>query len=164
MWMAVLLSAVIASPAIATPTQEEVFQSINQHVGSTVDLSKLVPYLLVGAGVVILLVWFTHRGRYQAAPRALNHAGKLLKEIGKKVRLRPAESKALKLLAEEQQVSSPLTLLLCPSLLGKAIRSPDSHVDRAQLADLVQRLRGEASASHAASRKDIIGEHVGEDH
>jgi hypothetical protein len=164
-WMrAVLLMAIFVSPVAAAPTQEEVFQSINQHVGSTVDLNKLLPYLLVGVGVIVLLVWVTHRKPYQAVPRSLNHAGKLLKEIAKKVHLRPAETKVLKTLAEEQKISSPLTLLLCPSLLGKAIRSPNSSIDRTQLADLVQRLRGDSGTSQGDGRKDIIAGHVGEDH
>ncbi len=121
----------ICAPALGVPTQEEVFQSINQHVGSTVDVSKMVPYLIAGLGLVILIVWMTHRQRYKVVPRALNHAGKLIKEVSKKIGLRSGETRALKNLADEQEIASPLTLLLCPSLLGKALRSPDTRVDRA---------------------------------
>jgi hypothetical protein len=154
-----------ASAAYATPTQEEVFQSITQHEYSTVDISKIFPYLIAGVAGIVFLVWFTHRRRFQTVPRALNHAGKLLKEVSKKIHIRPAETKALKMLAEEQQVSGPLLLLLCPSLLGKAIRNQDSRVDRTELADLVQRLRGNApSPSQPADRKDIMAPHGGEDH
>ena len=67
------------------PTQEEVFQSINQHVGSTVDVTKMVPYLVAGLGLVVLIVWITHQQRYRAVPRTLNHAGKLIKEVSKKI-------------------------------------------------------------------------------
>jgi hypothetical protein len=160
--------AMTAASALAQPTQEEVFQSINQHVGSTVDVTKLVPYLVAGVGLVVLLVWITHQKRYRAIPRTLNHAGKLMKEVSKKIRLRPVETKALKIMADEQKVSDPLVLLLCPSLLGKAIRYQESRVDRAQLAELVQRLRGEQGVPHGTSpgagRKDIMGGHGGEDH
>jgi hypothetical protein len=159
-----MIAMSMAAPVMANPTQEEVFQSINQSVGSTVDLSKLVPYLTAGLAAVILLVWFTHRRQYRVVPRALNHAGKLMKEVGKKIELRSGESKVLKVLAEEQNVTDPLLLLLCPSVLGKAIRNQESRVDRDQLAELVKRLRGDGGASHAAARKDIMGGHGGEDH
>ena len=42
----------------------------------------------------------------------------------RRISLRSIELKQLKILAEEQEVEYPLTLILCPSLLGKAIRSP----------------------------------------
>lgn len=130
-----------ASTLFAQPTQEEVFQSINSNVRSTVDLSKAVPYLVAAAAVVALLVWIAHRRQQQATPKKLNHAGKLVREIAKKAGLRSPETKALKILAEEQQVSSPLVLLLCPSLLGKAIRTQNPRVDREIMLEVVRRLR-----------------------
>ena len=51
--------------------------------------------------------------------------------------------KQLKILAQDQDVKNPLTLILCPSLLGKAIRSPSKNVkvDRAVVNGLVKRLK-----------------------
>ncbi len=46
------------------------------------------------------------------------------------VDLRPAEVKQLKMLADDQNVSSPLTLLLCPSVLAKAVKAKPGKVDR----------------------------------
>ena len=80
----------LTARAYAAPTQEEVFQSITQHEYSTVDISKIFPYLIAGVAGIVFLVWFTHRRRYQIVPRALNHTGKLLKEVSKKIYLRPA--------------------------------------------------------------------------
>ena len=52
-------------------------------------------------------------------PKALNHSGKLVKEISKTMNLKPAEIKQLKVLADGQDVGKPLVLLLCPSLLSQ---------------------------------------------
>ena len=60
--------------------------------------------------------------RRRRTPKALNHHGKLLKELAAAVSLKPAEVKQLKLLADEQKLSNPLTLILCPSILAKAVK------------------------------------------
>ena len=116
-----------SSPASARPTQEDVFRSIKENVGeSKTDYSKLLPYLVAGAGFVVLLALLSQRRREETAPKALNHQGKLLKEVLKSVPLRAAEVKQLRILAEEvrdEPLESPLTLLLCPSLLAEAIQS-----------------------------------------
>jgi hypothetical protein len=113
-------------PALAQPTQEEVFQSIKDNVGpSQTDYSKLLPYALVGLGVVILAVLVSQRKRQETAtPKPLNHQGKLLREVLKTVPLRAAELKQLRMLADarEERLASPLTLLLCPSLLAQAVQ------------------------------------------
>jgi hypothetical protein len=57
------------------------------------------------------------------------------------VSLRSAELKQLKLLADEQEVEYPFTLILCPSLLGKAIRSQSPRVDRAVVRAIVEKLK-----------------------
>jgi hypothetical protein len=132
----------ISAVSLANPTQEEVFQSINQNVGSTVDFSKAVPYLLVGAGIIILAVLFNYHRKRQTFPRKSNNPAKLSRELCRRINLRSIELKQLKMLAEEQQVEYPLTLILCPSLLGKAIRSQDNaRVDRVVVKQMVQRLR-----------------------
>jgi len=113
--------------ASAQPTQEEVFQSIKDNVGpSQTDYSKLLPYVLAGMGLVILLVLVSQRKRQETAtPKPLNHQGKLLREVLKTVPLRAAELKQLRMLADarEQRLTSPLTLLLCPSLLAQAVHA-----------------------------------------
>ena len=116
-----------SSPSSAQPTQEEVFRSIKENVGeSKTDYSKLLPYLVAGAGFVVLLALLSQRRREETAPKALNHQGKLLKEVLRSIPLRAAELKQLRILAEEgrdEPLESPLTLLLCPSLLAEAIQS-----------------------------------------
>jgi hypothetical protein len=127
--------------AIATPTQEEVFQSINQNVGSTVDLSKAVPYLLVGIALAIMLGLYNYHRKRRTVSRRLKSPGKLSRELCKRISIRPVELRQLKLLADEQELNHPLTLILCPSLLGKAIRTQNARVDRAVVRGIVARLK-----------------------
>jgi len=136
-----LLIMSAASAVQANPTQEDVFRSLNQNIDSPVDMSKAVPYLLAALGVIILVILFNYHRNRQNSPRSLNHAGKLTRELARRLSLRSVELRQLKLLAEEQQLEHPLTLILCPSVLGKAIRAPSARVDRAVVKQIVQRLR-----------------------
>jgi hypothetical protein len=111
-------------PASAGPTQEDVFKSINENVGSSVDGGKVLAILAAAAGIVIILVLFNRRQTREAVPQALNHQGKLLREIMKTAGLKPAEARQLKVLADQaasagEPVENPITLLLCPSVMKK---------------------------------------------
>ena len=131
----------LAAIAGATPTQEEVFQSINDNVRSTDDFTKAVPYMLVGAGVFILCLLFNYHRKHRKVPRKAYNPSRLSRELCRRINLRSVELKQLKILAEDQEVEYPLTLILCPSLLGKAIRSQNLKVDRAVVKQMVQKLR-----------------------
>src|SRR4051812_29702261 len=80
--LAVFCSSFIVhtSSLLATPTQEEVFKSINENVGQSTEPGKFMALIFGAAGVVILLVLFSQRRKRDVAPRSLNHQGKLLKE------------------------------------------------------------------------------------
>jgi hypothetical protein len=111
-----------AMPASAAPTQDDVFRSINENVGRSADGGKVLAILAAGAGLVILLVLFNRRQTRAAVPQPLNHQGKLLREIIKTAGLRPEQARQLKVLTEQcnaagTHIESPVTLLLCPSLL-----------------------------------------------
>lgn len=136
-----LLTLAAAGSALANPTQEDVFRSVNQNLDNPVDMSKAVPYLLVALGLLILVVLYHFYRQRQPSPRSLNHPGKLTREISRRLALRPRELKQLKILAQEQQLEHPLTLILCPSALGKAIRKPSPRVDRSVVKQIVQRLK-----------------------
>lgn len=117
-----------AIPALASPTQEEVFKSINENVGESVDGTKVLAIAAAAAGITIILVLFNRRQTRQAVPTALNHQGKLLRELMKTAGLKPAEARQLKVLAEQaaaagEPVESAVTLLLCPSLMKKVKES-----------------------------------------
>jgi len=57
-----------------------------------------------------------------------------------RINLRPSEVRQLKVLAEEQQVSSPLTLLLCPSVLAKAVKHQSGKVDTRVIAQVARKM------------------------
>src|SRR4051794_26309781 len=124
----------------ATATQEEVFRSIQDNVGSSTDPKKFFAILLGAAGLIVLLAVLSNRKKREVSPRVLNHQGKLLKEIMKKVDLRPVELRQLKILAESQEVSSPITLLLCPSILAKAVKERAGKVDRKVMMGVAKKL------------------------
>jgi hypothetical protein len=135
------ISLLLASSVFAAPTNEQFFQSVRENIDKPVDSTRFVAVLLVVIGVVLLLALFGRKKEERAArPKVLNHPGKLLKEVVSAVHLKPAELKQLKLLAEGQNVSSPLTLLLCPSVFAKAVRAKTSKVDRRVLAQLAKKL------------------------
>jgi hypothetical protein len=144
-FIALMLFASTATSA--KPTQQEVFRSIQDNVNET-GTSGIKPILLIcaGAGVLGLLALFGRRQQRQATPKALNHPGKLLKEIMKTVPLRPAELKQLKVVTEESAqasdgpLQSPLVLVLCPSVLAKAVQSRSTRADRRVLGQVLKKV------------------------
>jgi hypothetical protein len=127
LWFAVIFPASIAR---ATPTQDQVFQSIQNNLGPSVDGAKLLAVLAAGVGVAIVLVVFSKRERREALPRSLNHKGKLMRELVKTAGLKHSQAKALQALAHDLQasgveVNNPITLLLCPSLTSKPPEKSD---------------------------------------
>lgn len=110
-----------AIPASATPTQEEVFQSIQNNLGPQIDGSKVFALFLTAVGVAMILVVLSKRQKRAALPQKLNHQGKLMRELIKSAGLTRGEAKALGTMVEQletagQPLRSPLTLMLCPSL------------------------------------------------
>jgi hypothetical protein len=110
-----------AITAWATPTQDEVFKSIQNNLGPTIDGSKVFAVFLTAVGVAMILVVLSKRQKRAALPQKLNHQGKLMRELIKTAGLTRSEAKTLGTLVERletagQPLRSPLTLMLCPSL------------------------------------------------
>jgi len=110
-----------APPVRATPTQEEVFKSISNNLGPTVDGNKVFAVFLTVLGAAIVLVVLSKRQKKAALPQKLNHQGKLMRELIKSAGLTRSEAKTLQALMQQletagQPLRSPLTLMLCPSL------------------------------------------------
>ena len=126
--------------ALAAATQEEVFKSIQDNVGSTTDPKKFFAFMCGIGGIVVLLAVLSNRKKRQVTPKIFNHQGKLLKEMLRKIDLRPAEIKQLKALADAQNLASPLTLLLCPSVLTKAVKERSGKVDRKAILSVARKL------------------------
>jgi hypothetical protein len=60
---------------LANPTQEEVFQSINNQLTTPVDLSKAVPYLLVAIATAIMVGLYNYHRKRRANPGPARSAG-----------------------------------------------------------------------------------------
>jgi hypothetical protein len=110
-------------PILAQPKQSDVFKSISENVSGNSDPKIFYAVMLGIAAIVFLLVVSSALRKRQSRPKGVNHQGKLIKEMTKRVSLRKSEIRALKTIAAEQGCSSPLTLVLCPSLLAKGINA-----------------------------------------
>jgi hypothetical protein len=131
----------IARLAAAGPTQEDVFRSIEQNVGSPSESHSAAPFFYVVLGLIALIVAIHLRRQRQTEPGTVNHPGKLMKELARALGLSKAEVHQLRLLARGAAVENPVVLLLCPSVLTLALRTADSDkLDKRLLADLGRRL------------------------
>lgn len=130
------LGALAVGPmaALAKPTQEQVLRSISENVSQRGDPSHALAILCGLLALILLMVVFAQRNKHRAQPKALNHHGRLLKEVARGVGIKPGELKRLRQLTQqvsrrrETPIQSPLTLLICPSLAGK--KAP-AHASRA---------------------------------
>jgi hypothetical protein len=111
-----------ATAAAAQLRQEDVFKSISENVSGSGDPTPFYAMALVGVGIILVLIVVNQFMKRQARPRAVNHQGKLVKEMLRRLPLRGGEVKQLRLMAAEQGCESPLTLVLCPSLMAKGIQ------------------------------------------
>ena len=137
---------VLANP----PTQEDVLRSIGQNVSESGDSGRVLGILAGIAGAIVMLVVVGQRRAGEARPKVLNHHGKLMKEVLRTVPLKPAELKQLKLLLAESAKrggggegpapSSPLTLVLCPSLLLKTAQARPEKLNQKVVAGLAKKL------------------------
>jgi len=141
--------------ASAAPTEQDVFKSINENVGKPSDNSRLLPVLVAGAGLVLLVIFISQRINREPAPKKVaSRPTKLMKEIAKGVGLRSAEMKQLKAMAQTQD-ANPLTLLLCPSIMVKAVQAKRGKVDRKIVVGMASRFRppGPAGTPGAKGQK-----------
>lgn len=112
----------IVPPILATPTAEEVFQRMGETMNTSANPLHLIGALALLIGVLVLLSLLTRKRNPREKPKPVNNPAKLLKELSRHAGLRSRELKQLKLLAEQQNISNPLVLLICPSVLKKAMQ------------------------------------------
>jgi hypothetical protein len=143
------LGILSSARVLATPTQEEVLKSIGDNVGESVDPAKLLATVFGIAAVIILIALVSQRRKRIITPKTLNHPGKLLKEVARSVNLKPAEIRQLKLLADAAELSSPLLLLICPSVLGKALKRGGVKLDRQALNSIARKIGPAMSRENA---------------
>jgi hypothetical protein len=136
-------------------TQEEFFKSLQQSVDNTgpngggVSAGGVIIFLsIIGAlvGVIAILNRIASRRKPRTRAAATvaaktNHQPrKLAKEIAKAAGLSGEEMRQLKALAEQHGHASPLTLLICPSLLLEGARREDTKADKAVLANVARKV------------------------
>ena len=123
-------TGLVCSALHASPTQEDVFKSISDNMSEKSDSGAFLAVLAIIAAVAILVAVFSKRRERAVTPKRLNHQGKLLREVMRSTSLRPAEVRLLKSLGESQSVDNPLVMLICPSVLEKALRAKSGKVER----------------------------------
>lgn len=142
---AICAHCLASGAAWAGPTQDEIFRSIEQNVSTSDQSGKVLAIVLCMAGALLLVAVISQRWNRPRSNKPINHPARLLKEVTRSLPLRPAEIKQLKILADASAslntpVSSPLTLMLCPSLLAKIVPAKPSKLDRKVLAHLSRKL------------------------
>ncbi len=137
---AVAVLWVIAGLAHAQPSQEDVFKSISDNMGAKTDNTHFIAGMAIVAGTAILIGIFNRKKSPAVAKAALNNPAKLMKEVIRATSLRPAEVKYLRMLAERESIESPLTFMLCPSVLLQAARNGTSKAEKRVLVQLTRKL------------------------
>ena len=114
------------SRALGAATQEEFFQSMQHNVDNASDGSGLVLWMLAGVVGLVILVYVVGSRQKPTVTKVkvLNNSRKLMREIAKSAQLKSWEVKELKTAADDGVCENPLTLILCPSLLVKAVNEP----------------------------------------
>jgi hypothetical protein len=135
-----LLAVMIASTLQAAPTQEDVFKSISDNMSQKQDSGQFVAVLAAIAGAAVLIAVISKHRQRDNRPKALNHQGKLLKEVLRTTTLRPGEARLLKSLGESQSLDNGLVLILCPSVLEKALREKKGKMERKVAVQLARKV------------------------
>jgi hypothetical protein len=120
-----LLVCLAPCPVQAAPTLKDISRSFDHNVSQKPDTGKMLIILLGAGGIIALLVVAAHWGQRQETPKTLNNPNRLIREIRRKIHLSNPQIKRLKVLADRRGCHSPLTVLLCPSLLeNRGSRAP----------------------------------------
>jgi hypothetical protein len=135
-----ILFFAFAVPARAQSNQDDVLRAISDNVNDTVDTGKLAAVAAIVVAIVIVLAVVSQMRKRSVTPKTLNHQGKLIKEVAKSIHLKPGEIKQLKILSEEKELTSPLVLLLCPSLLAQAVKDNPGKVDRQTIMSVARKI------------------------
>jgi uncharacterized membrane protein YeaQ/YmgE (transglycosylase-associated protein family) len=135
-----LFAGLVANTLHAAPTQEDVFKSISDNMSQKQDSGPFLAVMAAIAGAAILVAVVSKHRQRDVRPKALNHQGKLLKEVLRATTLRPAEARLLKSLGEAQSLDNGLVMLLCPSILEKALREKSGKVERKVAVQLARKV------------------------
>jgi hypothetical protein len=118
--------------------QQAFLRSLNESTGSSVDSRVLAVGFALVVLVLVGVVMVQRRKKVEVKParKFLRHRKKLMKEVAGAIDLSPSDVRKLEHHAGRLGIESPLTLLLCPSVLKKPAEPPqsDSTSDSAKAA------------------------------
>jgi hypothetical protein len=118
---------------------EDVFKSTKESMSQEAGPERLIALGLGALAVVVLLVFLQYRRRAESVAKPLNNQHRLIKEMTRTLALKDGEMRQLQELADEQTCSSPLVLLMCPSLMAKAVASKSADQKKA-IAPMIKKL------------------------
>jgi hypothetical protein len=118
---------------------EDVFKSTKESMSQEAGPERLIALGLGAAAVVVLLVFLQYRRKAESMAKPMNNQHRLVREMTRTLALKEGEMRQLKQLADEQSCSSPLVLLMCPSLLAKALANKSADQKKA-IAPMIKKL------------------------
>ena len=118
---------------------EDVFKSTKENMSQEAAPDRLIALAIGAVAIVVLLVFLQYRRKAESMAKPLNNQHRLIKEMTRTLALKDAEMRQLQDLADEQSCSSPLVLLMCPSLMAKAVANKSADQKKA-IAPMIKKL------------------------
>jgi hypothetical protein len=124
----------------ATPVKlEDVFKSTKESMNQEAGPERLLALGLGAVAVVVLLIFLQYRRKADMMTKPVNNQSRLIKEMTRTLALKDAEMRQLQQLADETNCSSPLVLLMCPSLMAKALANKTAEQKKV-IAPMIKKL------------------------
>jgi len=118
---------------------EDVFKSTKESMDQEAGPERLIALGLGALAVVVLLVFLQYRRKAESMTKPVNNQNRLLREMTRTLALKDVEMRQLQEMANEQSCSSPLVLLMCPSLMAKALANKSAEQKKA-IAPMIRKL------------------------
>jgi hypothetical protein len=118
---------------------EDVFKSTKESMNQEAGPERLIALGLGALAVVLLLIFLQYRRKAESMTKPVNNQNRLLREMTRTLALKDAEMRQLQEMANEQSCSSPLVLLMCPSLMAKALANKSPEQKKA-IAPMIRKL------------------------
>jgi len=138
------LSFVCATASASNPKLEEVFQSVQSSMGESVDPTRLFALVLAIIAVVTALIAVRRFSSQERSPSPLHSSKKLLNEVAKKTRVPKKSLRNLASLTEAQGFSSPLVVMLCPSVLTSLAKNAQTKAQQQAILEVATEIESQA--------------------
>jgi len=118
---------------------EDVFKSTKESMNQEAGPERLIALALGALAVVALLIFLQYRRKAESMTKPVNNQNRLIREMTRTLALKDAEMRQLQEMANEQSCSSPLVLLMCPSLMAKGLANKSAEQKKA-IAPMIRKL------------------------